>query len=139
MSVREAHTPYHPRWYRARPSTYWWLERPAYFAFILREVSSVFVAWFVVYLVKLLWAVAPRIGFGTQAFLRWSSHPLVVALNAVTFFFVTFHAVTWFNLAPKAMVVEVGGRRLPGALIAGSNYAAWAVVSAVLAWLLLET
>ena len=51
----------------------------------------------------------------------------------------TFHAVTWFNLAPKAMVVEVGGRRLPGALIAGANYAAWAVVSAVLAWLLLET
>ena len=47
MSDRQAHTPYHPQWHRARPSTYWWLERPAYFAFILREVSSVFVAWFV--------------------------------------------------------------------------------------------
>ena len=114
MSDRQAHTPYHPRWYRTRPSTYWWLERPAYFAFILREVSSVFVAWFVVYLVKLLWALAHGAGW-YAAFLRWSSHPLVVALNAVTFFFVTFHAVTWFNLAPKAMVVDVGGRRLPAA------------------------
>ena len=51
----------------------------------------------------------------------------------------TFHAVTWFNLAPKAMVVDMGGRRLPAAVVAGANYAAWAVVSAVLAWLVLET
>ena len=104
-------------------------ERPAYFAFILREVSSVFVAWFVVYLVKLMWALAHGWDW-YEAFLRWSSHPLVVALNIVTFFFVTFHAVTWFNLAPKAMVVDVGGRRLPAAAVAGANYAAWAVVSA---------
>ena len=96
MSVREAHTPYHPRWHRTRPSTYWWLERPAYFAFILREVSSVFVAWFVAYLVKLLWALAHGSG-AYGAFLRLSSHPLVVLLNVVTFFFVTFHAVTWLG------------------------------------------
>ena len=138
MSDPHAHTPYHARWYRTRPSTYWWLERPAYFAFILREVSSVFVAWFVVYLVRLMWALAHD-ATSYEAFLRWSSHPLVVALNTVTFFFVTFHAVTWFNLAPKAMVVELGGRRLPAAAVAGANYAAWAVVSAALAWLVLET
>jgi hypothetical protein len=29
--------------------------------------------------------------------------------------------------------------RVPGVLIAGGNYAAWGVVSAVLAWLLHET
>jgi succinate dehydrogenase subunit C len=137
MSDRQAHTPYHPQWHRTRPSTYWWLERRAYFAFILREVSSVFVAWFVLYLVKLTWALAHGAGW-YAAFLRWSSHPVVIALNAVTFFFVTFHAVTWFNLAPKAMVVEVGGRRLPAAVVTGANYAAWAVVSAALAWLVLR-
>ena len=138
MSQQNVHTPYHARWYRTRPSTYWWLERPTYFAFILREVSSVFVAWSVVYLVKLLWALAHGPEW-YEAFVRWSSQPAVVALNALTFLFVTFHAVTWFNLAPKAMVVDVGGRRLPGALIAGSNYAAWAAVSAAIAWLVLGT
>jgi fumarate reductase subunit C len=138
MSDRPAHTPYHPQWHRTRPSTYWWLERPAYFVFILREVSSVFVAWFVVFLVKLLWALAHGPGW-YAAFQRWSSHPAVVGLNAVTLFFVTLHAVTWFNLAPKAMVIDVGGRRLPPAVVAGANYAAWAVVSAALAWLVLET
>jgi len=46
------------------------------------------------------------------------------------------HAITWFNLAAQAMVVHVAGKRVPGLLIAASNYAAWALVSAVLVWLL---
>ncbi len=37
------YTPFHPRWYRARVSTYWWLKRRSYFVFILRELSSLFV------------------------------------------------------------------------------------------------
>ena len=37
-----------------------------------------------------------------------------MVLNVITFVFVVFHAVTWFNLAPKAMVVHLGGKRLPG-------------------------
>ena len=139
MSVREAHTPYHPRWYRARPSTYWWLERPAYFAFILREVSSVFVAWFVAYLVKLLWALAHGSGW-YEAFLHWSSHPLVVAAEC--------RHVLLRDL-PRRDLVQPGAQghggrdgwppRCQAPSSRAANYAAWAVVSAVLAWLLLET
>jgi fumarate reductase subunit C len=136
MSSVRASTPFHPRWYRTRTSTYWWLERPSYFLFILRELSSLFVAWAVLYFVKLLWALAHD-EFWYYAFLRWSSRPAVVAVNAVTFLFVVLHAVTWFNLAPKAMVVEMGGRRVPGSLIAVANYLAWAVVTIGLAWVLL--
>ena len=47
----------------------------------------------------------------------------MLALNVVSLFFVVFHAITWFNLAPKAMVVRVGNTRVPGLLIAASNYA----------------
>ena len=43
-----------------------------------------------------------------------------------------FHAVTWFNLAPKAMAIRVGGKRLPDLMIAAPNYVAWVVVSAAL-------
>ena len=39
-------------------STYWWLEKRAYLLFILRELSSVFVAWFVVFLLLLVAAVS---------------------------------------------------------------------------------
>lgn len=57
-------------------------------------------------------------------------------LNIVTLIFVLIHAVTWFNLAPQAMAVRLGGKRVPDILISGSNYGAWAVVSAFLVWLL---
>ena len=107
-----------------------------YFAFIVREVSSVFVAWTVVFILKLLNAVAHGNGW-YQAFLRWSGQPWVIALNVVALLFVLFHAVTWFNLAPAAMVVNVGGRRVPDAIIVGGNYAAWAAASALIAWVLL--
>ena len=47
MSSKPVYTEYHPRWYRPRISTYWWLKRPMYLVFILRELSSIFIAWFV--------------------------------------------------------------------------------------------
>ena len=136
MSERPAYTDYHPRWLRSRPSTYWWLKRRAYLSFITRELSSIFIAWFVVYLLLLVRAVS--LGDSNyQAFVEWSRHPVVMTLNVVTLFFVLFHAVTWFNLAPQAMVVKAAGRRVPGVVIAASNYAAWVVASAAIAWLLL--
>ncbi len=126
---------YHPRWYRPRVSTYWWLERGTYVAFILREVSACFVAWFVVYLLMLLHAVSQG-AESYQQFLDWSGGVGILILNIVTLIFVLIHAVTWFNLAPQAMAVRLGGRRVPDVLISGSNYAAWALVSAFLVWIL---
>jgi fumarate reductase subunit C len=138
MNQHAGYTPYHPRWHRTRLSTYWWLERPSYFLFILRELSSLAVAWFVVWLLLVIRAASD--GAATyQHFLEWTRHPLVLALNVACFAFVCLHAVTWFNLAPQALVVHVAGRRVPGWIIAASNYAALAATTAaVLALLLLR-
>jgi fumarate reductase subunit C len=136
MSQHAVYTPYHPRWHRTRVSTYWWLERWSYFLFILRELSSIFVAWSVVYLLALVVAVSDG-NASYQRFLDESRNPLLLALNVVSFLFIVLHAVTWFNLAPQAMVVHVGKARVPGFLIAASNYAALVVVSAVILGLLL--
>jgi fumarate reductase subunit C len=137
MDGAPAYREYHPRWIRRRMSTYWWLGSVSYLAFIVRELSSIFVAWFVLYLLILIRAI----GLGDaryQAFLAWSGRPIVLALNALSLLFIVFHAVTWFNLAPKAMVVRVGHTRVPGFLIAASNYAAWIVISVVVIWLVLR-
>ena len=137
MSYHPPYTEYHPRWHRTRVSTWWWLKRGSYLAFILRELSSVFIAWFVVYLLLLVRAV----GDGPEAyeeFLAWARNPAVLALNVVSLFFVVFHAITWLNLAPKAMVVHFRGKKVPGPYIAAANYGAWALVSVFLAWLLLR-
>jgi len=112
------------------------MQRASYLVFILRELSSVFVAWFVVYLLVLVRALGQGESSYRQ-FLDWSGSPLILLLNLVSLFFVVFHAVTWFNLAPKAMVVHVGRTRVPGFLVAASNYFAWAVASALVTWLLL--
>jgi succinate dehydrogenase subunit C len=136
MSERSGYTEYHPRWIRTRVSTYWWLGRGSYFAFILRELSSLFVGWFVVFLLLLVVALG-RGESRYQEFLDWSGRPAVLALNIVSVCFIVYHAITWFNLAPKAMVVRLGGTRGPGLLIAASNYLAWAMASALVGWLLL--
>ena len=137
MSAPRAYTDYHPQWYRAPVSTWWWLRRRSYVAFILRELSSVFVAWSVVFVLLLVRAVGKGSGSYTD-FLDWADTPWVVVLNVVTLAFIVYHSVTWFQLTPKAMVVRLRGRLVPGAAIAGSGFAGWVVVTAFVAWLLLR-
>ena len=137
MSAPRTYTDYHPRWYREPVSTWWWLRRRSYVAFILRELSSLFVAWSVVFVLLLVRAV----GNGPSSyadFLDWADTPWVVLLNVVSLAFIVYHSVTWFQLTPKAMVVRVRGRRVPAAAIAGSAFAGWVVVSLFVAWLLLR-
>jgi fumarate reductase subunit C len=137
MSTSSDYRRHSPGPYRAQMSRLWWLSRPSYVAFVLREVSCVFVAWSVLFLLLLVRAVGNGSGSYTD-FLGWADTPWVVALNIIALGFIVYHAVTWFRLTPAAVAVRLMGRRLPGAAIAGSAYAAWVVVSAIVAWLLLR-
>ena len=128
---------HHPRWLRQRLSTYWWLGKWPYVKFILREISSVFVAWFVIYLLLFVRAVAQGEA-AFRAFMEFSCHPVMLAVNAVTFLFITFHAITWFAVAPQAIVAHMGTKKVPPFLIAAGHYGAWVVVTAGLFWLLLR-
>jgi fumarate reductase subunit C len=128
--------PTRARPYRPRISRFWWVHRRSYLLFVLRELSSVFVAWFVVYLLLLVDAVYGGSG-SYQRFLEWSGRPWVLVLNVVALAFVLLHTITWFNLAPQAMVVRVQGRRLPSRSVAAAHFTAWAVVSAAVAWIVL--
>ena len=127
---------YHPRWLRRRVSTYWWLEKPSYFAFVLREGSCLFVAWFVVYLLLLMYRVLQG-DAAYREFLAWSARTPVLLLNVVSFLFLVYHAITFFDAAPRALAVHVGKTRVPETLIGVSHYAAWLVASAVVFWLIM--
>ena len=134
--THDVYTEHHPRWLRTRLSPYWWLGKRSYLEFMLREVSCVFVGWFVVFLLMLFRAV----GQGADqylAFLDWSARPAVLLWNLVTLGFVVFHAVTWFNLAPQALVVRSAGKRVEDSTIVTYHFAAWAAVSALVAVILL--
>jgi fumarate reductase subunit C len=78
---------------------------------------------------------------GPEAYARFLSRlgtPLFVFLHVVVFLFVLFHSITWFNLAPKAMVVRVKGQRVPDAVVIALNYGAWLVLSGAVAFVLLQ-
>ena len=137
VSAEPRYTLYHPRWYRRRVSVWWWLQNRSYAEFVLRELTSVFVAFFaVVYLWQLRALAQGPEAYGQ--FLARLRTPLFLALDTVAFLFVLFHAITWFNLAPKAMVLRLSGKRMPDWVIVGSNYAAWLVLSGAVAFVLLR-
>jgi fumarate reductase subunit C len=130
-----AYTLYHPAWYRHRMSVFWWLRKASYAWFVLRELTSVFVAYTAVLLILELRALAAGPDAHARFLSRLASPPIVV-LDAVALLLVVVHAVTWFNLAPTAMVVRLRGERVPDRAIAAANYAAWLVLSLAVAWVL---
>src|SRR5256885_3253790 len=80
------YTEYHPRWYRTHVSTWWWLARWPYLKFILREISSVFVAWFVAD----LFFPIPALSHRPHAYARlgpWLQKPGTPLLNLIALFF----------------------------------------------------
>lgn len=137
MSAGPHYTLYHPRWHRRRVSVWWWLQKRSYTWFVLRELTSVFVAFFAVVYLWQLRALAQGPDAYAQ-FLGRLKTPFFLTLDTVAFLFVLFHAITWFNLTPKAMVVRVRGKRVPDWVIIGSNYAAWLVVSVAVAVVILR-
>lgn len=131
QEVAVPYTEFHPRWYRPPISTYWWLAKSAYVKFILRELSSVAVAW----TVALLLVQIRAISIGQEAYTRFlhrMASPWMIVINVVAFAFLLLHSITWFNLAPKAMAVRIRGIRVPGVLISGPQYAAWIAISAII-------
>ena len=128
------YTPYHPRWYRRRMSVWWWLKDVAYTKFVLREMTSVFVAFFALLYLWQLQAIAQGPDAYARSIARLRTAPFLL-LDSVALVFVLFHTITWFNLTPTAMVVRVKGKRVPDRIVAGSNYVVWVLLSAVVGWI----
>ena len=123
--------------YRRTISTWWWTGKRAYLVFVLRELSSIFIAWFVVYLLLFVYAVGQSEA-AYQNFLDWAASPWVIALNVVALAFVLLHTVTWFSLTPQAMDVRMGGRRVPAFHIIAGQYTGLVVVSLFVLWLVTQ-
>lgn len=126
--------PLEARYHRQRVPLLWWARRRSYATFMLRELSSIFVAVFVVELLLLVRAVG-RGPAAYENFLDGLAHPVMIALNGVALAFLLLHAVTFANLTPRAMVVRLRGRRVPSFVVLAGVYLGWLVVTAFLAWL----
>ena len=136
MKSNPAYREFHPQWYRTRVSPYWWLSQWSYTKFMLRELSSVFVAYFIVITLMQVHALGQG-GAEYTAFQEFMTHPFVVLLNGVALVFLLFHTITWFHLTPRVIVLRLGGKRIPDLLMIAPSYVAWLVISGVVAWFVL--
>ena len=127
---------HHPRWHRRRIPIFWWLGRLSYTKFIVRELTSIAVLWAALLLLVETWSLA-RGEDVHERFVELMQTPAVLILNAVVLAALLFHSITWLGLAPKAMVVHLGHRRLPNRAVLLAHYVAWIGVSAILVWGLL--
>jgi fumarate reductase subunit C len=119
-------------------SPMWWTTRKSYVLFMIRELTSVFVAIYVV----LFLVMIHRVSQGPEAygaFLEGLRTPGAVLFHIVALAFALFHTITWFNLTPKAIALWDGEKRVPPELIIAPNYVAWVVVSMLIAWLVLRS
>ena len=134
----------------------WWTERPGYMRFMIRELTSVFMAGYLVVFVMTL----ARVGAGEalagaspatiENLLFGSPHPFAewiammrspgwMAAHAVALAAAVWHAVTFFGAVPQAMPIFLGEKRLPApvAMIV-MGYGPWLTVTAVILWWVLR-
>ena len=109
----------------------WITRHPRYVRYLVREFSCLFIgAWTMIVVVGLKrLAEGPAAWEGFLAALR---SPASVVFHLIALCFTAYHSLTWFNLTPKALPVQVSEEFLPDWMIASAHYTAWAIVSVAL-------
>ncbi|MGH7846697.1 MAG: hypothetical protein ACREQW_16235 [Candidatus Binatia bacterium] len=117
--------------YYQKMSSTWWLKKPSYLLFMLRELSSVFIAVFlVIYLIQL-----SQIVDGPQAYVSFArklSSPGWILFHLVVLAFALYHSFTWFKSTAVVLPIRIGGRLLPRESVIALNIGAWVLVSLVI-------
>jgi len=116
---------YHPQ----MPAT-WWLKKSSYLLFMLRELSSVFIAIFlIVFLIQVY-----QLTRGPEAYVAFAqklSSPGWLIFHTLALLFALFHSITWFQSTAVVMPLKIGARELPRPLMTALNIGALIVVSIV--------
>jgi len=124
---------HHPKWHRRTIPIFWWLKKASYVKFILRELTSLAVVYAAVFLLAQV-VIVSRGEDAYREFLATLARPEVVAFHGFVLMGLLFHTVTWLNLAPRALVLRLGGRRVPDRVILLAHYGGWLAVSGLIFW-----
>lgn len=113
---------------REVPPTSWYFRMPRYMRYMAREVTSIFIG---IYTVILLCGLA-RLSDGPEqwdAFLKALQTPASVVFLLIALAFALYNSFTWFNVAPKALPIQVGEEFMPPSVVAGGHYVVWVLLS----------
>jgi fumarate reductase subunit C len=116
--------------------TTWYMRNSRYKVYVMRELTSFLVTFYSFLTIFALAALASGSAEVWNSFLSsQQSTAMVVFHGFALLYFLFYQTFPWFKLAPKAMVVQLGEKRLPDIFIIVGHYVAWVVVSAVIFWL----
>ncbi|MCM2307669.1 MAG: hypothetical protein NDI91_09430 [Sulfuritalea sp.] len=115
---------------RECPPTTWYFRQPRYMRYMSREITSIFVGAYCVLLVVGLQRLADG-PMAWEGFLLALQSPASIVFQILALVAAVYHAATWFNATQKAMPIQIGEGFVPGKLISGAHYAAWAVLSLI--------
>jgi fumarate reductase subunit C len=117
--------------YHPKMSSTWWLKKSSYLLFMLRELSSVFIAIFlVVFLVQIY-----QLTRGPEAYVAFAqklSAPGWVIFHILALLFSLFHSITWFQSTAVVMPLRIGEREIPRQIMTALNVGALFAVSIVI-------
>ena len=120
--------------YMRKLPKWWWLRQRSYTIYMIRELTCIFIgAYTTVIVVSLMRLSQGRSEY--DAFLNSLHSPFWITFHLVAILFALFHTVTWFGVAPKAMPLQIGERKVPDAAIIMAHYGGWIVVSAAVLFL----
>lgn len=106
----------------------WFLRQPRYVRYMTRELSCLFIG---AYALMMVWGLK-QLADGPAAwaaFVECLRSPASVVFHVVALAFALYHTVTWFNLTPKAMPLQVGEDFVADGVIVGAHYAGWGLLS----------
>ena len=119
--MNQPHIEYQYDAYKPKMSPTWWLKSGRYFMFMMRALSSVFVAAFVMLFLYQLFLLTPK----------------CLLFYAVAFLFSLYHTVTWLGVVGRVQVLRLGGFTVPPKMMTASTFVGFFVVSAAIGYFFL--
>lgn len=114
----------------------WWMQKPPYLRFMIRELTSVAVFAYTLLMIWALWAAADAGSF--EGFVEFLTTPVSIAIHIALLLLALYHTWTWIALTPKVMVLWRGDEQVPPRVIAGTTAVAFVAVTVVVIWLVLQ-
>ena len=134
--MNQPHLEYHYDTYKPEMSPAWWLKSRRYFMFMMRELSSVFVAAFALLFLYQIFLLTkgPEV---YAAFQRSLMTPKFIAFYAIAFVFSVYHTITWLGVVGRIQVLRFGDFTVPPKLMTASTFVGFFFISAVIGYIFL--
>lgn len=91
----------------------WFLRRPSYFLYMVRELTVVFMTAWLLWFLYQVWLLKQN------AFVTLTGNVAVLVFSVVCLLFTLYHAVTFLNLSGLILRIPIGDRYAPAVVVKG--------------------